>query len=100
MRRLDEEAAEWIFAMNNANRKSGEVEVHGLYVKEAIKYTKLAVEEAKARGDSKLRIIVGKGLHSEGGAAKIKPAIHGLMQKHLVGRDRSAGNVLRPVNQA
>lgn len=62
-----------------------------------------------------LTLRLGKGLHSEGGAAKIKPAIQGLMQKQhpattldphnsgviivsFVDRDRGAGNVLRPVN--
>ncbi|GJE90106.1 hypothetical protein PsYK624_062290 [Phanerochaete sordida] len=117
MQRLNKEAAEWIFAMNNANLKPGEMDVHGLFVQEAIVYAKRAVEEAKARGDSELRIIVGKGLHSEGGTAKIKPAIQALMQKqqlaakpdpqnsgviivNFVDRDRGTGNVLRPVNQA
>ncbi|GJE90145.1 DUF1771 and SMR domain-containing protein [Phanerochaete sordida] len=75
MQRLNAEAAKWIFDTNNRDRTSGEVDVHGLHVQEAIKHTKLAVEEAKARGQSELRIIVGKGLHSEDHKAKLKPAI-------------------------
>ena len=46
--------------MNNANRKLGELDLHGLHVQEAITYTNLAVEEAKARGASTLRIVVGE----------------------------------------
>ena len=82
--------------------KPGEIDLHGLYVKEAIARTDRAIEEAKQRGDSTIHLIVGtltdllslstgtfdthrlclgKGLHSKGGVAKIKPAIEDLMQK-------------------
>lgn len=53
----------------------------GLYVKEAIAKTETAVQAAQSRGDSHIRIIVGKGLHSQGHAAKLKPAIEELMVK-------------------
>ncbi len=39
--------------------KPGEIDLHGLYVKEAITYTDAALEEAKLRGDSEIRLIVG-----------------------------------------
>ncbi|KAH9894986.1 hypothetical protein C8Q73DRAFT_745366 [Cubamyces lactineus] len=109
MERLNEEAAEWIFR----GRQPGEVDLHGLYVKEAIRYTDQSIQEARARGDSKIRFIVGKGLHSAGGVAKLKPAIEELMQKHglvaeldehnagvlivnLDGQTSGQGRVLRP----
>ena len=41
------------------NREPGEIDLHGLYVKEAIAYTDAALEEAKLRGDSEIRLIVG-----------------------------------------
>ena len=77
----------------------GEIDLHGLYVKEAVKYADQSIEEARARGDAKIKFIVGtssratsmlvprtywwtgKGLHSTNHAAKIKPAIEELMQK-------------------
>ncbi len=82
------------------NRKSGEIDLHGLYVKEAIAYTDAALKEAKLRGDSEIRLIVGtcrsrkssiesevcivgKGLHSEWGTAKVGPAIKNLMRKYV-----------------
>jgi DNA-nicking Smr family endonuclease len=61
--------------------RPGEVDLHGLYVKEAIRYTDEAIEGAKRRGDAEVHLIVGKGLHSAGHVAKIKPAIAELMQK-------------------
>jgi DNA-nicking Smr family endonuclease len=53
----------------------------GLFVKEAIAKTESAVRAAHSRGDPQIRIIVGKGLHSQGQAAKLKPAIVKLMVK-------------------
>ncbi|KAI8993845.1 hypothetical protein BD414DRAFT_436080 [Trametes punicea] len=113
MERLNEEAAEWIFRENNKDSQPGEVDLHGLYVKEAIQYTDKAIQEARARGDSKIRLIVGKGLHSAGGVAKLKPAIEELMQRHglvaeldehnsgvlivnLDGQSTGSGPMLRP----
>ena len=39
--------------------KRGEVDLHGLYVKEAITYTDQSIVEARARGDKEIRLIVG-----------------------------------------
>ncbi|KAI1796405.1 DUF1771-domain-containing protein [Ganoderma leucocontextum] len=82
MERLNEEAAEWIFRENNTDSKPGEVDLHGLYVKEAIRFTDKSISEARARGDSQIHVIVGKGLHSANHVAKLKPAIEELIQKH------------------
>jgi len=82
MESLNKQASDWIFAENNKDSNPGEIDLHGLYVKEAIAYTDNAIEQAKLRGDSDIRLIVGKGLHSTGSHAKIKPAIEELMQKH------------------
>ncbi len=37
----------------------GEVDLHGLYIKEAIRYTDKSIQEAQARGDTKIRFITG-----------------------------------------
>ncbi len=37
----------------------GEIDLHGLYVKEAIAHTDAAIEEAKRRGATEIRLIVG-----------------------------------------
>jgi len=41
------------------NRSYREVDLHGLYVKEAIAHTDEAIAEAKKQGASELRLIVG-----------------------------------------
>jgi len=81
---LNAEASAWIFRRNNQDRKPGEVDLHGLYVKEAISYTEKSIQEARQRGDAEIRLIVGKGLHSEGHVAKVKPAIEDLMKKRNI----------------
>ncbi|PBK94671.1 Smr-domain-containing protein [Armillaria gallica] len=81
MEQLNKEASNRVYLENNRNRKPGKIDLHGLHVKEAIAHTDAALKEAKRRGDSEIRIIVGKGLHSEGGEARIKPAIMALMRK-------------------
>jgi len=82
MERLNAEASAWIFRENNRDCNPGEIDLHGLYVKEAIAYTDQNIAEARARGDKELRLIVGKGIHSPNHAAKLKPAIEELMQKY------------------
>ena len=37
----------------------GEVDLHGLYVKEAITYSERAINDARRRGDAKVHLIVG-----------------------------------------
>ncbi|PBK98348.1 hypothetical protein ARMGADRAFT_920619, partial [Armillaria gallica] len=95
MEQLNKEASNWIYLGQCYNRKPGEIDLHGLYVKETIAYTDAALEEVKFRGDSEIRLIVGtcrsslesevcivgKGLHS-GGVAKVGPAIQNLMRKY------------------
>ncbi|GAA6004049.1 hypothetical protein JCM10207_006532 [Rhodosporidiobolus poonsookiae] len=79
--RLNAEAAEWIFNENNRTQPAGSVDLHGLYVQEAIDYTERAISNARAQGFPELRVIVGKGNHSPSHVAKIKPAITSLMQR-------------------
>jgi DNA-nicking Smr family endonuclease len=50
-------------------------------VKEAIEKTEAAIANGQRQGVDELRVIVGKGIHSQGHVAKIKPAVQGLMQK-------------------
>ncbi|KAF6761184.1 cytoplasmic protein [Ephemerocybe angulata] len=81
MEEFNKEASDWIFRENNLDSQPGEIDLHGLYVKEALARTEQAIEEAKRNGKTEVHLIVGKGLHSTSGA-KVKPAIEGLMKKH------------------
>ncbi|KAI4528627.1 DUF1771-domain-containing protein [Schizophyllum commune Loenen D] len=92
MEEFNKKAADWIFVGAWLDSKPGEVDLHGLYVKEAVERTEVAIEDAKRRGDREIHLIVGKGLHSNGKAAKIKPAIEQLMAKHNLAADLDPDN--------
>lgn len=80
---------------NNKHSPPGTVDLHGLYVQEAIEYTEKAIQRGQSQNMSTLHVIVGKGIHSRGPppspplckvltrhaghVAKIKPAIEKLM---------------------
>lgn len=66
---------------NNKKQPAGSIDLHGLYVKEAIEQVEKAVSNGQRSGLAELRIITGKGNHSVNHQAKIKPAVAQLMQK-------------------
>ncbi|KAN0091190.1 DUF1771 domain containing protein [Tylopilus felleus] len=84
MESLNAEASAWIFRQNNLDCKPGEINLHGLYVKEAVSYVEKSIQEARQRGEAEVRFIVGKGIHSDGHVAKIKPAVEDLMNKYNI----------------
>ncbi|KZP31756.1 DUF1771-domain-containing protein [Athelia psychrophila] len=79
---LNKQASDWIFAENNKDRNPEEIDLHDLYVPEAINRTERAIVQAMQRGDTEIRLIVGQGNHSQYRCAKIKPAIQKLVQKY------------------
>lgn len=75
------QAAEWVFRANNADSAEDEIDLHGLYVKEAISMLQTRIDAARARGETHLDVIVGKGNHSQNHVAKIKPAVEDLCRQ-------------------
>ncbi|ODV81143.1 DUF1771-domain-containing protein [Suhomyces tanzawaensis NRRL Y-17324] len=73
--RANQQAAEYVFRENNADSAADEIDLHGLYVKEAEFILQNRLAAAIRTNQSHLRVIVGKGLHSQNGIAKLKPAI-------------------------
>lgn len=69
------QAAEYVFRENNGDSAGDEIDLHGLYVKEAKWILQKRIISAVRSHQSHLKVIVGKGLHSENGVAKLKPAM-------------------------
>ncbi|GJP40202.1 hypothetical protein CLOM_g24479 [Closterium sp. NIES-68] len=69
------EASKLIFEGNNEGRGHDTVDVHGLLVEEALEQVARRVGEVKERDGERLTVITGRGLHSRGGAARIKPQV-------------------------
>jgi hypothetical protein len=78
------------------------IDLHGLYVGEALEYAELAFELAALEDDKVVRFIVGtsspralrqffewfspnigKGIHTKDGKAKIRPALEKLCQEYV-----------------
>lgn len=72
MEEANEKAANKIFEENNKNLSIDTIDLHGLYVREAIQ--KLSEHISNATNVQMMTVIVGQGRHSEGGP-KIKPAV-------------------------
>ncbi|KAF1797381.1 hypothetical protein V8B55DRAFT_1516580 [Mucor lusitanicus] len=84
MKQYNQRAADHIFSVKNQGRPLNEIDLHGLYVKEASAKVEEAVRRCQANGERDLVIIVGKGLHSPNQIAKLKPAIIELVKKYEV----------------
>lgn len=65
-------AAEYAFDQNNANLLSNEIDLHGLFAKEAVQVLKKRLVLAAEAGEKKLRVITGKGIHSPGMVCKLQ----------------------------
>lgn len=81
MEQFNQQAADWIFHANNEDSAPNEVDLHGLYTEEAIAKTEQAIREHQQKGTRELRVIVGKGIHSQNHVAHIKPAVEKLMRE-------------------
>lgn len=80
-------------ALVSRQSKSGEVDLHGVNVKDAVRITRSKVQnwwdggaaewarQGKVQGDGGLRIVTGIGRHSEGGKARIGPAVGAMLVK-------------------
>lgn len=85
------EAARLFFEANNEGKDEGTIDLHGLFVKEALQKLDVAASQAKKDKRRELVVIVGAGNHSEGGVQRIRPAV----EKWC--RDR--GHAFKEVNQ-
>ncbi|SMN21516.1 similar to Saccharomyces cerevisiae YPL199C Putative protein of unknown function, predicted to be palmitoylated (partial), partial [Maudiozyma saulgeensis] len=76
--KFNNQAAEFVFVENNKDSMSNEIDLHGLYVSEAQYVVKKRLIYGNNHNEQDVHIIVGKGKHSSGGIAKIKPAVEEL----------------------
>lgn len=91
MEKANAEAAELYFNDNNKKHDEGTIDLHGLYVEEAIDRLEQRLTSCQKNGRAQLIIIFGKGNHSKDGVRKIKPAVEKIMAQYKlrVAVDRS-----------
>lgn len=74
-------AAEYVFVENNRDSDENDIDLHGLYVREAEYILKQRIINGIYRKQASLDCIVGKGLHSQNRIAKLKPAVEQMCQE-------------------
>ena len=86
MKFLNEKASKAAFSHRNSSSDLGTIDLHGLYVAEAIATTEERIKLLRSKHPNikALVVVTGAGLHSENGVAKLKPAIEAMMTKHNV----------------
>lgn len=94
MKSANRAAAQETFDYHNSSdaRSPNEIDLHGLRVPEAIEYFKKYVDDAQKRQFRELIVIVGRGIHSEGGP-KIKPAVIEYAKKHKMRYEEDSPHV-------
>ncbi|KAJ7507236.1 hypothetical protein B0H11DRAFT_196046 [Mycena galericulata] len=78
---LDGFASTIIFEENNKLVKSDEIDLHGLFVREAQLKVDEAISQRERRGDRRVLFIVGQGKNSDGGVPKLKPNLTEYIEK-------------------
>ncbi|KAH9083549.1 hypothetical protein EDB83DRAFT_27151 [Lactarius deliciosus] len=92
MEELDKRAAKIIFRENNKDRDDGMVDLHRLYVAEAVRFAKEQLRSARLKRNDVVYFIVGKGLHSDAGGARIRPALEVLCTEQGLGHSLHPNN--------
>ncbi|KAJ3493797.1 hypothetical protein NLG97_g4503 [Lecanicillium saksenae] len=77
------QASDYIFRANNAPGRVDEdaIDLHGQFVEEAERILEERIRADRARGQTHLHAIVGKGNHSVGHVQKIKPKVEELCRE-------------------
>lgn len=94
-RKADEfngEAAQFVFRANNADSGPDEIDLHGLFVREALSALDYRISAGIRQNENHLNVIVGKGLHSENHIAKLKPAVEQFCQQRNLQWEVQHGN--------
>ncbi|KAI0254151.1 hypothetical protein BJV78DRAFT_1121964, partial [Lactifluus subvellereus] len=68
------------------------IDVHRLKSREAIRRTEIGIRDALVAGDTRLRVICGRGLHSERRIPVLKLALIGAMEQHRIETEVDPGN--------
>ena len=69
------QAAALIFEQNNQNRPKNFIDLHGLYVAEALRYLQQKLDQCRSEGIVQVTVITGMGNNSPNNIAKIKPEV-------------------------
>ncbi|KAI8903682.1 DUF1771-domain-containing protein [Powellomyces hirtus] len=97
MDKYNELAASTAFAQCNPRNKGSstslsQLDLHGLFVKEALAKLEIHVRECRKAGVKTTTVITGRGSHSKDGIAKIKPAVEEFLKRERIKAIEDARN--------
>lgn len=79
---LNQQAAAWVFRENNIDSAADEIDLHGLFIREALSALDARIRAGIQRREHILKVITGKGIHSAHHIAKLRPAVEDLCNKN------------------
>ena len=94
MNRKNHQAAELIFSHYNRDQPETTIDLHGLYVSEAVKYLEERVNQCRAKKCQQLTVITGAGNNSVNRIPKIKPEVEAFARKHQLKVTSYSGHLI------
>jgi DNA-nicking Smr family endonuclease len=88
------QAAELIFEHFNQDRRNNVIDLHGLYVREALEYLQAKLDECRSEDILQLKVITGMGNNSPGNIAKIKPEVEKFVRQNRLKVTSYGGHVI------
>ena len=88
------QAAALIFNEYNHHRPKNVIDLHGLYVAEALKYLQDKVDQCRSEGIFEITVITGMGNNSPNNIAKIKPEVEKFAHDNQLKITSYAGHVV------
>ncbi|EPY50340.1 SMR and DUF1771 domain-containing protein [Schizosaccharomyces cryophilus OY26] len=82
MEEYNRKAAYAIYLYKNTHCQPDELDLHGLYIDEAVQAVRQRIHNCIQRGEDHLHVIVGKGNHSVGHVEKLKPAVIQMLEQN------------------
>ena len=94
MNRKNTQAATLIFFHHNSHQPETTIDLHGLYVSEAVKYLEDRVNQCRAKKIPQLTVITGAGNNSMNRIPKIKPEVEAFARKHQLKVTSYSGHLI------
>lgn len=90
----NEQAAKIIFQHFNRTRPNDEIDLHGLYVNEALNYLENQLNKSRSENALQLKVITGMGNNSPNRISKIKPQVEEFVRKNSLQTTVYPGHVI------
>jgi len=81
---LHRRASERYYKAHNLDQQELTIDVHRLKTREAVRKTEVAIRDALVTGETRLRVVCGRGRHSDRGLPVLRLALTKAMEDHRI----------------